>query len=279
VLDTGVDTGHPDLKDNIHKNTKEKNNNGTDGDKNGYVDDYYGYNAYKGKGNGEDDNGHGTHVSGIVAGRGNNSVGVAGVCWSAKVVPIKFMNSAGYGSMSKAIAGIEYAIDRGVKVINASFGSSSSSQALKDAIAQAKDHGVLIVVAAGNDGKNIDSSPTYPASYTNGNLLVVAASTNADTLASFSNYGKNNVDLAAPGQDIMSTYLGGSYRMLDGTSMAAPMVSGVAAMLRSRNSEATYSEIRKTIRSKIDTFSAFNGKVYSGGRVNTKKALDKIVDY
>jgi subtilisin family serine protease len=279
VLDTGIDTDHPDLKDNVWKNTKEKNGNGKDDDGNGYVDDYYGVNLFKGKGNGEDDNGHGTHVAGIIAARGNNSTGVSGVCWSAKVMAVKFMNANGYGSMSKAVAGIDYAIDKGAKIINASFGSASSSQALKDEIARAKDKGVLIVVAAGNDGKNIDSSPTYPASYTNGNLLVVAASTSADALASFSNYGKNNVDLAAPGEGIMSTYLGGSYRMLDGTSMAAPMTSGVAALCRSRNSDATYSEIRKTVRSKVNTFASYSGKTYSGGRINPKLALDKIADY
>ena len=279
MLDTGVDTNHPDLKDNIYKNSKEKNNNGKDDDKNGYVDDYYGLNVRKGKGNGEDDNGHGTHVAGIVAGRGNNGTGVSGVCWTGNVIPIKFMNAQGYGSMSDAIEGIEYAISRGAKVINASFGSSTSSQALKDEISRAKDKGVLIVVAAGNDGKNIDSNPTYPASYSNGNLLVVAASTDTDALASFSNYAKYAVDLAAPGQSIVSTYLGGTYKVLDGTSMAAPMVAGVAGLLRARNSDATYSEIRKSIRNKVDTFSAFDGKTYSGGRVNTKRALDKVSDY
>ncbi|MEX0993180.1 MAG: S8 family peptidase [Solirubrobacterales bacterium] len=279
VLDTGIDTDHPDLKDNIWKNSKETSGNGKDDDKNGYVDDYYGINLVKGKGSGTDDNGHGTHVAGIVGGRGNNSMGVSGVCWSTKLMAVKFMNSQGYGSMSKAIAGIEYAADKGAKIINASFGSSTSSEALKDQISEAKDDGVLIVVAAGNDGKDIDSSPTYPASYTNGNLLVAAASTSTDTLASFSNYGKTSVDLAAPGQDIMSTYLSGSYRTLDGTSMAAPMVAGVAALCRARNSDATYSELRKSVRKTVDTKSAFSGTTYSGGRVNTKRALDKVVDY
>jgi thermitase len=276
ILDTGIDTDHPDLKENLWHNGKEKRDNGKDDDKNGYVDDYYGIDLVAGKGNGEDDNGHGTHVAGIVAGRGNNGQGVSGVCWSGSVMALKFMNSRGHGSMSKAVAGIEYAIKQGAKIINGSFGSSESSQALEDEIEKAQDKGVLIVVAAGNESQNIDKTPVYPASYTNGNLLVVAASTDADGLASFSNLGAKNVDLAAPGDNILSTYMGGGYRTLSGTSMASPMIAGVAALLRARNSDASYSEIRKTIRSEVDLKSAFSGNTVSGGRLNTNKALIKI---
>jgi subtilisin family serine protease len=251
-------------------------NNGKDDDHNGYVDDYYGIDLIAGKGDGEDNNGHGTHVSGIVAGRGNNGVGVSGVCWSGSVMAVKFMNSQGHGSMSNAVAGIEYAIEEGAKIINGSFGSSDPSQALEDEIQKAEDKGVLIVVAAGNNSQNIDKTPFYPASYTNGNLLVVAASTDADGLASFSDYGSKNVDLAAPGDNIISTYLGGGYKVLSGTSMASPMTAGVAALLKARNSDASYSEIRKTIRSEVDLLPAFNGKTVSGVRIDTNKALQKI---
>ena len=186
------------------------------------------------------------------------------------------MNSQGHGSMSNAVEGIEYAIKEGAKIINGSFGSSESSQALEDEIGTAEDKGVLIVVAAGNDSQDIDKTPSYPASYTNGNLLVVAASTDADGLASFSDFGSKNVDLAAPGDNILSTYLGGGYKVLSGTSMASPMTAGVAALLRARNSDASYSEIRKTIRSEVDLKPAFSGNTVSGGRLNTNKALLKI---
>ena len=188
ILDTGIDTDHPDLKSNVYK-SEDKPNNGKDDDKNGYVDDTYGYNAIKGKGSGEDDNGHGTHVSGIVGGRGNNDVGVSGTCWSTKLLAVKFMNANGKGSTSDAIAGIDYAVKQGFKIINCSFGSSSKSSCLHDAVDYAQDHNTLLVVAAGNDCENIDKHPLYPASYGDSNILAVAATTSTDTLASFSNFG------------------------------------------------------------------------------------------
>ena len=275
ILDTGIDTDHPDLKSNVYK-SEDKPNNGKDDDKNGYVDDTYGLNVIKGKGSGEDDNGHGTHVSGIVAGRGNNDVGVSGTCWSSKLLAVKFMNSRGKGSTSDAIAGIDYAVKQGFKIINCSFGSSSKSSSLHDAVDYAQNHNTLLVVAAGNDGENIDKHPLYPASYSDSNILAVAASTSDDTLASFSNYGSTAVDVAAPGDSIYSTYLGGGYRVLSGTSMAAPYVAGVAALLRKQESDATYGDLRYAIRHKVDKPAALNGKVAYDGRLNAEKALAAI---
>jgi thermitase len=275
ILDTGIDTDHPDLAPNVYK-SDDKPNNGKDDDKNGYVDDTYGWNVIKGKGSGEDDNGHGTHVSGIVAGRGNNGNGSSGICWSAKLVAVKFMNSKGKGSTSDAIDGIDYAVKNGAKIVNCSFGSSSKSTALHDAVDYAQDHNVLLVVAAGNDGENIDKNPVYPASYTDSNILTVAASTDTDTLASFSNFGSTAVDVAAPGDDIFSTYLGGGYKYLSGTSMAAPYAAGTAGLLRKQESDATYGELRKAIRQKVDKPPALNGKVAYDGRLNVQKALAAI---
>jgi subtilisin family serine protease len=275
VLDTGIDTDHPDLAPNVYKSA-DKPNNGKDDDKNGYVDDTYGWNAIEGKGSGEDDNGHGTHVAGIVAARGNNANGISGTCWSAKLVAVKFMNSKGKGSTSDAIAGIDYAVKAGLKIINCSFGSSSKSSALHDAVDYAQDHNALLVVAAGNDGENIDKSPSYPASYTDSNILTVAASTSTDTLASFSNFGSEGVDVAAPGDSIFSTYLGGGYKVLSGTSMAAPYAAGVAAMLRKQESDATYGNLRYAIRHKVDKPPALAGKVAYDGRLNAQKALAAI---
>ncbi|HEX8854063.1 MAG TPA: S8 family peptidase [Thermoleophilaceae bacterium] len=275
TLDTGVDTDHPDLTANILK-TSDKPNNDKDDDHNGYVDDTYGWNVINGKGSGEDDNGHGTHVAGIIGALGNNANGIAGVCWSTKIVPVKFMNSKGKGSTSNAIDGIHYAVHAGVKIINCSFGSSAKSSSLEDAVQYAKSNGVLIVVAAGNDSENIDKSPIYPASYTDGNILTVAASTSSDTLASFSNYGPKGVDVAAPGDSIFSTYLGGGYKTLSGTSMAAPYVSGVAALLRKQESDATYSDLRTAIRQHVDKPPALNGKDVYDGRLNASKALGAI---
>jgi subtilisin family serine protease len=275
ILDTGIDTDHPDLASNVYKSS-DKPNNGKDDDKNGYVDDTYGWNVINGKGSGEDDNGHGTHVSGIVAGHGNNANGISGVCWSAKLVAVKFMNSKGKGSTSDAIDGIDYAVKNGAKIINCSFGSSSKSSALHDAVDYAQDHNVLLVVAAGNDGENIDKNPTYPASFTDSNILAVAASTDEDTLASFSNFGSTAVDVAAPGDNVYSTYKGGGYRYLSGTSMAAPYAAGTAAMLRKQESDATYGDLRYAIRHKVDTPPALAGKVAYNGRLNVQKALAAI---
>ena len=230
----------------------------------------------KGKGSGEDDNGHGTHVSGIVAGRGNNDVGVSGTCWSSKLLAVKFMNSKGKGSTSDAISGIDYAVKQGFKIINCSFGSSSKSSSLHDAVDYAQNHNTLLVVAAGNDSENIDKHPLYPASYTDSNILAVAASTSEDGLADFSNFGSTAVDVAAPGDSIYSTYLGGGYRTLSGTSMAAPYVAGVAAILRKQQSDATYGNLRYAIRHKVDKPPALNGKVAYDGRLNAEKALEAI---
>src|SRR5215212_843227 len=158
VLDTGIDTDHPDLEANVYKSDDKPNNN-KDDDKNGYVDDTYGYNVIKGKGSGQDNEGHGTHVSGIIAAHGNNAEGISGICWSANLVPVKFMNQDGQGASSDAIAGIEYAVKQGIKIINCSFGSRSKSSALHDAVNYAQDHKTLLVVAAGNNGQNIDKQP------------------------------------------------------------------------------------------------------------------------
>jgi subtilisin family serine protease len=277
VLDTGVDLDHPDLKANIVE-SKDKPGDGKDNDKNGYVDDAHGFNAIKGKGSGDDNEGHGTHVAGIIAGRGNNGMGVSGVCWSGKIVPVKFLDSRGRGSTSDAIAAIEYAVKAGLKIVNCSFTTSGKSEALHDAVKFAEKKNVLLVVAAGNDGQNIDKSAIYPAAFNDSNILAVAASTSKDKLASFSNFGSTEVDVAAPGDDIRSTYIGGGYRVLSGTSMAAPFVAGVAALLKKQESDAKYSDLRAVIRKKVDKPPALKGKVESNGRLNARKALAAIKD-
>ncbi|MDP9133729.1 MAG: S8 family serine peptidase [Actinomycetota bacterium] len=275
IVDTGIDTDHPDLVANLHK-SGDKPNNDKDDDKNGYVDDTYGLNAINGKGSAEDDNGHGTHVAGIVAGRANDALGVSGICWSAKLLPVKFMNSRGKGSTSDAIAAIQYAVRQGVKIVNCSFGSSSKSSALKDVVDYAQSKKVLLVVAAGNDGVNIDKQPEYPAAYGESNILTVAATTDEDLLASFSNFGSKAVDVAAPGDSVLSTYLGGGYKTLSGTSMAAPYAAGVAALLRKQEPDSTYGDLRYAIRRKVDTPPALKGKVAYDGRLNAFKALQAI---
>jgi thermitase len=276
TLDSGAQLDHPDLKGNFWHNPDEIKGNDKDDDHNGYVDDYYGVDIYDGSGGGADADGHGTHVAGILGGRGNNALGVAGVCWQAQIMPIRFMNANGRGSTSDAVAGIEYAISEHAKVLNCSFGSSSKSSALADAVGDAKGKGVLLVVAAGNDGDSIDKTPEYPASYTYANILTVAATTDADKLASFSNFGSKSVDLAAPGDDIWSTYLGSGYKQLSGTSMAAPFVAGAAAMLRAKDSDLSYSDVKSALKKTVDKLPALSGKTVTGGRINLGRALGSV---
>lgn len=278
VLDTGTYYTHPDLEGNVWHNSGEIKDNGKDDDKNGWVDDYYGVNIVKGKGSGKDDNGHGTHVSGIVGARTNNGLGVAGVCWKASIIPVKFMDSDGKGSTSDAITGIDYAVKRGAKIINCSFGTNSNPQSLQNEIDYAKDKGVLIVVAAGNNGRNIDNIPEFPASDTSGNILTVAATNQRDQLTGFSNYGINSVDLGAPGDNILSTYPSSTYKDLDGTSMAAPYVAGAAGLLRAANSDASYKDIKSAIRDHVDVVPSLEGRVKSNGRLNLLNALLAIRD-
>jgi subtilisin family serine protease len=273
VLDSGVQYDHPDLDPNIWHNSGEIKANGKDDDDNGYVDDYYGADVQDQSGSGGDDEGHGTHVAGVVAGRGDNATGISGVCWSGKVMPVRFMGANGRGSTSDAISGIEYAVHEQAKVINCSFGSSSKSSALEDAIDHAQDKGVLLVVAAGNDGESIDAEPAYPASYTQGNILTVAATTANGSLASFSNFGSKSVDLAAPGDQIESTYPESAYKLLSGTSMAAPFVAGAAAMLRQEEPDMTYKELRSALKDSVEPLPALAGKTVTGGLLDVDRAL------
>jgi subtilisin family serine protease len=275
TLDTGAQYTHPDLAGNIWHNPHEVDGNGKDDDHNGWVDDYYGVNVQQGSGNAVDGDGHGTHVAGIIAGHGNNATGIAGTCWTASVMPIRFMNSQGKGSTSDAVTGLDYAIHEHAKVVNCSFGSSSKSSALEDAVKSAESAGVLLVVAAGNNSQSIETYPEYPASYTEGNILTVAAIDDTGALASFSNFGSKSVDLAAPGDEIFSTYPTSSYKLLSGTSMAAPMVAATAAMLHAQDSHLTYSQIRSAIKASVVPDAALSGKTVTGGLLNLDGALQQ----
>ena len=272
IVDTGIDTSHKDLKDNLWRNEGEKPNNGKDDDHDGYVDDDYGVNIASGKGSGVDKNGHGTHVAGIVAARGDNNRGVSGLCWKAKVIAVRWMGDDGSGWTSDASEGIVYAVDHGARVINASYGSTTPTDVEREAIAYAAKHDVLIVAAAGNDHKNIDKKPVYPAAYPDANVITVAATDDKDHLADFSNYGKKTVDIAAPGDTIGSTWKKGEYRYMSGTSMAAPLVAAAAAMLYKQKS-APVKTIRKLLLDHVDKKSKLNDKVASGGRLNVRRSL------
>lgn len=203
VIDSGVMYTHPDLAANIWTNPGEIPDNGIDDDGNGYVDDVHGWDFYDNDYDPDDAYGHGTHCAGTIAAVGNNSIGVTGVMWNAKIMPLRFMGPNGKGRNTDAILAIRYATMMGADVISCSWGGASYSQALKDAIDATP---ALVVCAAGNDALNNDITPHYPSSYTSRNVLAVAASTSTEQLASFSNFGATSVDVAAPGRNILSTY-------------------------------------------------------------------------
>lgn len=232
VLDTGADLDHEDLTDNIWNNTGEDwdngnpGNNDLDDDGNGKIDDYYGWDFVNNDNDPDDDNAqdyHGTHVTGITAAKGNNGLGITGVCWSASLMPLKILDAEGIGDVAHEIEAINYAIDNGAKSINASFGSTGYSLTEYNAIKSARDAGLLFVAAAGNNGdgdqgfgwdNDMAGQEIYPASYDLDNIISVAATDHNDDLASWSNYGYTSVDVAAPGVGIYSTRAGDSYQNL-----------------------------------------------------------------
>jgi subtilisin family serine protease len=273
VVDTGIDYNHPDLVDNIGTNSREVPNNGVDDDGNGYVDDYYGYDFSNNDSNPIDDHYHGTHCAGTVGAKGNNGRGVAGVAWTVKLLPVKVLNSSGSGTSASVAAGITYAVRRGAKVVSLSLGSPSYSSTIENAVITARNAGVLVVAAAGNDSQNTDVYPNYPSALTQDNILAVAASTSSDSFAYFSNYGATSVDLAAPGDSILSTYISGQYAYASGTSMATPHVAGMAALLLAVNPNLSYSSLRSILIGTVDTIPSMTGKLVSGGRANLYKAV------
>ena len=205
VIDSGIDYLHPDLVDNMWVNPGEIPGNGIDDDGNGYIDDVHGYDFYGGDGDPSDAFGHGTHCAGTIAGVGNNGIGVAGVNWQCKVMALRFLNASGSGNTDDAILAIIYGVNNGAKILNNSWGGGGDSVALEYAIIYALERGVLFVAAAGNYGWNIDSDPYYPASYEISNVISVAATDDEDSMASFSNFGDDSVELGAPGVSILST--------------------------------------------------------------------------
>ncbi len=273
VIDTGVDYTHPDLAANIWTNPGEIPNNGIDDDGNGYVDDVHGYDFINNDNDPMDDNGHGTHCAGVIGAIGNNGIGIAGLAWKVKIMPLKFLRADGNGDTAASLNAIAYARRMGADIISCSWGGTAKSQALGDAIASTN---ALFLCAAGNAGSNNDITPHYPSGFDSPQIIAVAASDANDGMPSFSNYGATTVDVAAPGDWIMSTYptaLGHEYVKMKGTSMATPHVAGLAALLLSKNPSLTPTALKARIMDTVDKLPAFSGKTVSGGRINVYKAL------
>ncbi len=283
VIDTGIDTDHPELVNNLWVNPGEIPNNGLDDDQNGFVDDIHGWNFRDNSPNVNDTGGHGTHVSGTIAAEGNNAsevssdADVVGVNWQASIMALKAFGTFG-ASTSDLIAATNYATmmagtGQNVRVINASYGGGFFSSQEAASIEAAGDAGILFVAAAGNDSSNTDSFAHYPSNYDVETLLSVAATTRSDTLADFSNYGAVTVDLGAPGDSVLSTVPGGGLDTYRGTSMATPHVAGTAALIWSVNPEATPGEVRDLILAGVDPLPALDGITVTGGRLNAHNSL------
>ena len=257
--------------------------NTQDGDT-AHPNDFIGWNFINNTNDPFDDNGHGTHVAGILGARGNNSVGVAGVDWNVQLMDLKFLNAKGNGDTNTAVLALNYAVAHGAPLSNNSWGGSDYSQALFDAINSARSHGHIFVTAAGNGdangvGQNNDTVPEYPARYGLDNIIAVAATDHNDQLASFSNYGPGSVSLAAPGVDILSTTPhtkaapDGTYTVLSGTSMATPFVTGVLALVESQHPGWAYTEVIDQVLNNVDPVAALADKTISGGRLDAAAAV------
>jgi subtilisin family serine protease len=275
IVDSGVDAAHPDLAPQSWRNPGEtgagRETNGVDDDQNGYVDDFRGWDWVAQDGNPDDENGHGTHVAGTVAARGNDGQGVTGVSWRARLMALRALDEDGDGTVADVVDAYAYAAAKGAPIVNASLGAPGFSFTEYDTLRSLPN--TLFVVAAGNDGESNETNPHYPCSYNLANIVCVAASTNRDNLAGFSNYGATTVDLAAPGRSILSTWPGGGYAYSSGTSMATPHVAGAAALVHSHLGGANVATLRNALLGGVDARPAFTGKMVTGGRLNARQSL------
>jgi len=295
IIDTGIDYNHPDLSENIWVNLAESSGTtGVDDDGNGYIDDIYGIDTYGNDTNPMDDHGHGTHVAGTVGAIGNNAMGVPGVNWQIKLIPCKFLNWDGYGYTDGALECLEYVRalkERGVNIVatNNSWGGDSYSQALHDAIDMQRSSGILFIAAAGNDNANNDEWNFYPASYNLPNVLSVAAVDPNDSKAWFSNFGRRTVHVGAPGVNIVSLRANGTdmygdgqhfipqgdpnaeYYVASGTSMAAPHVTGLVGLIKSKNPAKTWIDVKNLIISGSENMNFYGLSI--AGRINTFRSL------
>lgn len=275
LVDTGIDYTHEDLAGRIWTNTDEIPGNGIDDDGNGYVDDVYGWNFYSGTNDvyvGTED-AHGTHGAGTIAANAGNGVGIAGIVQSdhVKVMAVKALGgSDGSGTTASIIQAIQYAEANGAQICNLSLGSSQNDPALYRTIASSK---MLFVVAAGNDGTDLETAPSYPASYDLDNLIAVANIRYDGELDPTSSYGAASVDLAAPGSYILSTTPGNTYSYMTGTSMAAPMVSAAAAMVYSAFPKATLADVKDILLASVHKLDSLTGRTATGGMLDLGAAM------
>lgn len=256
VVDTGIDYEHEDLAANIFTNEGEtgldangesKEINGIDDDGNGYIDDVRGYDFINQDNDPMDDHDHGTHCAGTIGAIGNNGIGVSGVNWEVTLVPIKIFSGTGRTHAAAIVEALLYSATLPIHISSNSWGGGAYSEAIFDAMKNYEEKGILVVAAAGNEGRNTDDRPKYPAGYELANIVSVGSVDHWGELSYFSNYGYKSVDVVAPGSNILSTRPGGSYQLMSGTSMATPHIAGVAALIWSRFQEEGYFAIKSRL--------------------------------
>jgi subtilisin family serine protease len=285
IVDTGIDAQHPDLTRNLWVNRGETGNdskgrdkatNGVDDDSNGYIDDVHGWNFVENNNNLKDDHGHGTHIAGIVGAEGGNGVGISGVAPKISMMVLKYYDAKGteVNNLINTVKAIDYAVKMNANIINYSGGGIAPSPDEKSAIERAMRKGILFVAAAGNERSNSDLKKYYPADYGLPNILSVTAIDRFQNVLPSSNFGEQTVDVAAPGNDIISTLPNGQYGYMTGTSQATAFATGVAALVMANNSSLRKADqIRKYLTQTGDTDMKLVGKTRYRKRLNSYKAL------
>lgn len=273
VLDSGIDRTHPDLAANIWTNSGEIPGNGIDDDGNGYIDDVHGWNFVTGTPDTMDDHSHGTQIAGALGAVGNNDLGIAGVAWQVAMMPLKILDSSGAGFTSDAAEALAYSNVKNAALTCNAWGGSGFSQALRDVVTEAGAAGRLFVAAAGNNKRNTDSRPHYPASYDLENVIAVTSINDKGQLSWFANTGVNSVHLAAPGSGILSTIPGGGYAAGSGTSLAAAQVAGAGALLKASHPSWSAAGVKSALMGSVKPFASLADKTISGGSLNAAGAL------
>jgi subtilisin family serine protease len=293
VIDSGIDLGHPDLVTSVWKNSKEKPNNGIDEDKNGYIDDYNGLDTVAGDdvpdSLPQDCDGHGTGISGIIAARGDNADGIAGINWNAKIIPIRAFDCYGDATSESILKAYEYvyALKKfgvNIQIINASFGNPEFSAVEERIIKKLASVNVLVVTASGNDGLSLDEYPIYPGSYNLDNIINVGSVNSGGELSVFSNFSKKSVDIAAPGEEIFSTwsaigYPAEPYNYTTGTSFAAPHVAGALSIIYSLNPYMHYEKVKNILFSSTKPLPSIKDKVANAGVPSLPKLLSNVAAF
>jgi thermitase len=275
VLDSGLDLSNPDMAGSLWTNPDEVPANEIDDDGNGFVDDVHGADTVGWDGDPSDGLGHGTAVASVIGARGDNGFGLSGMAWNARLMPVKVLHDNGWGTTATMIAGLRYALDEGARIVNMSLNGSARSRALDEAIQQAETRGVLVVTSAGNDGRNRDRVPSYPASERSPSVITVASADRAGALAPGSAFGRSSVDVAAPGDEILTSDLGARFARRSGTSFAAAYVTGAAALLAAAHPDASAPRLRAALIASSRRGGRVDAQV-AGGELDAAAALRRL---